>query len=276
VQLALSVRIAEAPRRKDAIAPPFEELAALAAAAGFQALSLRASVVSVHSRPEQVAAARDLLDRLGLAVSMVTGDVPLAANDAEATRAVRGIAPYLDLAEALGARLVRVMLHAAGDIAFARQAADHAATRGITLAHQTHWGSLFETVDGALARLAEIGRPKFAVTYEPANLLACGGDWGQEAIRRLAPRIANVYFQNLRLDQTSPVTFATRRRGPVGVRFLPLGAAGGIAPGPLIETLAEVGYDGFVTVHQPLLPGQTVAQAVGEVAAVFKPLLGSG
>lgn len=273
MKLSLSVRIAEAPRRKDVIALPFDELAAMAAGAGFHALSLRASVVSIHSTPERIAGVRAVLDRLGLAVSMVTGDLPLAANDSEATRAIRDISPYLDLAEALCSRLVRVMLHSQGDIAAAQRAADAAAARGLVLTHQTHWGTLFETVDEALATLAAVNRPNFAVTYEPANLLACGGVWGEEAIRRLAPHIANVYFQNLRPDPTSAVRFTSRRRGPVGVRYLPLGDAGGIAPAPLIEALREVGYAGWFTVHQPLLDGRTVAQAIDEAAAVFRQLL---
>lgn len=273
MRLALSVRIAEAARRKDAIALPFEELARLAAFAGFQALSLRASVVSVDSLPERIAAVREALDRQGLAVSMVTGDVPLAANDGDATRAIHQITPYLDLAQAVGAGLLRVMLHAEADIAPARRAADEAAERGLTLAHQTHWGTLFETVEEALATLAAVGRENFAVTYEPANLLACGGLWDGEAIRRLAPHIANVYFQNLRLDASSPVRFATRRRGPVGVRYLPLGDPAGIDPAPLVQALREIGYQGWFTVHQPLLQGQTVEQAIAEAARVFKPLL---
>ena len=55
-------------------------LAPLAREVGFQGLSMRASVVSVDSPPERVAAVRRLLDETGLAVSMVTGDVALAAN----------------------------------------------------------------------------------------------------------------------------------------------------------------------------------------------------
>ena len=45
MKLSLSVRIAEAPRQKDRIAIPFAELAGIAADAGFEGLSLRASVV---------------------------------------------------------------------------------------------------------------------------------------------------------------------------------------------------------------------------------------
>lgn len=276
MRLALSVRIAEAPRAKDRIAVPFEALAAQAAAAGFEALSMRASVLSVASPARRIAEVRRCLDGLGLGVSMVTGDLALAANDGGATRALREIGPYLDLAEALGARLVRVMLHGAADIAPARRAADLAARRGITLCQQTHWGTLFETVDQALATLAAIDRPNFALTYEPANLLACGGPWGAAAIRRLGPHLANVYFQNLCLDDASPTRFQSHHAGSVGVRFLALDDACGIDAAPLVGALGGIGYAGWLTVHQPLLAGQTVAGAIAGAAAHFRPLIAAG
>jgi sugar phosphate isomerase/epimerase len=272
VRLALSVRIAEQPRRKDRSAVPFAELARMAAAAGFEGLSLRASVVSVQSTPAEVAAVREVLQRQGLEASMLTGDLALAVNDATATRALYHIDPYLDLAEALGARLVRVMLHGPDDLAPARQAAERAAARGLVLCQQTHWGSLAETVAEALDTVAAIGHDSFRLTYEPANLLAAGED-PAAAIPALAPHLANAYYQNLRLDPESPIRFPTRCRGPVGVRFLALDAPGGIDPAPLIAGLAAAGYDGWFTVHQPLIQGETVAAAIQAAADLFLPLI---
>lgn len=273
MQLSLSVRIAESPKRKDVAAVPVETVARLAKNAGFAGLSMRASVLSVQSPTERVAQVRALLDGLGLQVSMVTGDLPLAINNADATGALRNIAPYLDLAAALDCDLIRVMLHQEPDIADARRAADIAAERGIRLSHQMHWGSLFETVEGALDVLERIGRPNFGVTYEPANMLACGADYGADAIARLVPYIFNVYFQNIRLDPDSPVTFATRCRGAVPVRFIALDDPAGIDPRPLIEALKMQGYDGWVSIHQPLLEGDTVETSIEGAAAQFRPLI---
>ena len=273
MKLALSVRIAEPPKRKDVAAVPIETLAPLAKRAGFSGVSMRASVVGVGSPPARVREVRSLLDRLGLAVSMVTGDLALAINDAAATDAVRDITPYLDLAHALGCDLVRVMMHAAADVALAQRAADIAAERGMRLSHQTHWGSLFETVDGALDVLARVDRRNFGVTYEPANLLACADDYGPAAIERLAPYVFNVYFQNVRLDPASPTAFATRCRGAVPVRFLPIADRSGIDPAPLVDALKRAGYDGWVSIHQPLVGTQTVEAAVAEAADLFLPLI---
>jgi len=271
--LSLSVRIAESPRRKDVAAIPIEDLAALAKAAGFAGLSMRASVVSVHSPPARMRQVRSLLDRLGLRVSMVTGDLPLAINDAAATGALYGVTPYLDLAEGLGCSLLRVMMHHEDDIAAARRAADEAAERGMTLSHQMHWGSLFETVDGALDVLTRIDRANFGVTYEPANMLVNGAAHGQRAVERLAPYLRNVYFQNIRLDPASAMKWRSRNRGPVGVRYLDIADRSGIDGAALIEMLQRVGYDGWFSVHQPLRDGEDGDAAIRGAADLFSPMV---
>jgi sugar phosphate isomerase/epimerase len=273
MKLSLSVRIAESPKRKDVAAIPIEVLAPRAAALGFDGVSMRASVVSVESPPARVTEVKRLLDEHKLAVSLVTGDVALAANTADATTALFNITPYLDLAEAMGSRLIRVMAHEAEDIGRMRRAADMAAERGLSIAHQTHWGTLCETVDLALDVVAGVDRDNFGITFDAANIMACGGEYGPEAVRRLAPHLFNVFFQNVRLDPASPINFPSRLQGAVGVRYVPLDDAGGVDILPIIETLRAVGYDGWFTVHQPLRDGQSVDDAMEEAARFFRPII---
>src|SRR6185295_15451921 len=116
MKLSLSVRIAELENRKDHAFMPIEELAPLARAVGFEGLSMRASVVSVDSPPERVAEVRSVLDQAGLAVSMVTGDVPLAANRGDVVRILREPGPYVALAQALGCNLLRVMVRSDDEV----------------------------------------------------------------------------------------------------------------------------------------------------------------
>ena len=168
------------------------------------------------------------------------------------------------------------MLQSASHIPDARAAADEAADRGISLAQQTHWGTLCETTDEALDLVAEIDRPNFGITFEPANLLACGGDHGPEAIARLAPCLSNFYFQNVRLDPAGTHCFKTRRRGDIQLEYLPLDDPAGMAAAPLIAALEQAGYGGWVTVHQPLRAGQSVDQAIAEAARLFRPLVRGG
>ena len=273
MKLSLSVRIAESVSRKDQAAMPLEQLAPLARANGFQGLSMRASALSVDSVPDRRRQVKTLLDRLGLVTSMVMGNVALAANSAAAPDALREITPHLDLADALGCRLVRIMTQTDDDIPHLQRAADQAAERGLTLAHQTHWGTLCETVDQAIALVNKVGRDNVGITFEPSNLRACGGPYGTDAIARLAPYLVNVYFQNVRFNEEGSHVFKTRLRGPVPLNYVALDDAEGIDVRPLVDALKAAGYEGWFSVHQPLRDGQTVPQAVDEAARVFRPLI---
>ncbi|MBI2504342.1 MAG: sugar phosphate isomerase/epimerase [Candidatus Latescibacteria bacterium] len=253
MKLSLSVRVAEKFHAKREAALPLDELAGLAAGAGFRALCMRASQLGTHTPAEQVARGCALLAGQGLAVSMVTGDFPIPENTAEAPQALRRIAPHLDLAQSLGADLIRVALHSEEDIPWAQRAADQAAERGLRLAHQCHTRSLFEQVDESLAVLRRIGRPNFGLIYEPANLELCGQDYGPATIEKFAPYLFNVYLQNQRFDPQGSTKLSTWCRGEVRLDLIPLWEPGGIDFAPLLEALEKVGYTGYVTSHQAAL-----------------------
>ena len=165
------------------------------------------------------------------------------------------------------------MLQSEADIPHAQRAADEAAERGITLAQQTHWGTLCETVEESLDVVRRMDRQNFGITFEPANLLACGEDCGPDALRRLAPHIVNFYSQNVRLDPNGAHTFNSRHAGPTSLTYVAFDDASGIPIAPLIEVLRQTGYTGWVSVHQPLRDGQMVEDAVDEAARVFLPLV---
>src|SRR6185295_216272 len=122
MKLSLSVRIAELENRKDHAFMPIEQLAPLAREVGFAGLSMRASVVSVDSPPERIAEVRRILDAAGLAVSMVTGDVALAANRGDVGRILREPGPYVALAKALDCDLLRVMVRDDAEVELLKQA----------------------------------------------------------------------------------------------------------------------------------------------------------
>jgi len=273
MKLSLSVRIAEPPKQKDVAAIPIDVLAPHAKALGFDGISMRASVLSVDSPADQVRRVRQLLDTLGLSVSMVSGDIPLASNDANAIRALRNITPYLDLADGVGSKMVRVMMHSGEDIPFAQRAADEAAERGLRLVHLTHWGTMFETVEESLETLATVGRDNFGVAFEPANLLACGGDYGPDAIERLTPHLFNVFYSTAVRDPSSSMTFNSRRQGPVPMRFTALNDPDGIPAAPLVKRLRGTGYDGWFTVHQPLRDNEDADDAMRAAADLFRGLI---
>jgi hypothetical protein len=176
MRLSLSTRVGEAFKDKRSLSLPFPDIVSLARATGYPGICLRAAVVGVESPPERVAEVRAVVGEAALAVSMVTGDFHLAANDDHATDALRNIAPYLDLAEAVGCRRIRVMIQREEDIPYARRAADEAGEREVLLCHQVHIGTLFERVAGTSASRSSppTSRP-WGTTTGPSR----SGGWGR-------------------------------------------------------------------------------------------------
>ena len=250
MKLSLSVRVAEKFNSKREADMTLAELADVAVAEGFHALCMRASQVGTHSSGEAVDDAGQQLAARGLACSMVTGDFAIPENTEDGPRALRQITPYLDLAASLSCDLLRVCMKEAADIEWARRACDEAAERAIRLAHQCHTRSLFEQVGPSLDALQQVNRPNFGLIYEPANLELCGEDFGPSTIARFAPYLFNVYLQNQRLNPTGASRLETWVLGDIGFDQIPIWERGGIDLEPVLTALAEVGYTGYVTVHQ--------------------------
>jgi sugar phosphate isomerase/epimerase len=250
MKLSVSCRIAEGFRSKEESILSLSELCDLAVQAGYEAICMRASQIGVHSPPDRVAAARETIRARNLGVSMVTGDFDIVYNNQRGPNCLTHITPYLNLAEALDAPLVRVCIKHDSDIASACRAADEAAERGITLVHQCHVQSLFETVDQIEKRLRQIDRPNFGLIFEAANLEECRQDYGPATIARLAPWIQNVYLQNQRLNPSGAVTLDTWTHGPICFDVIDIPDAGGIDFSIVFDGLKQAGYDGIITVHQ--------------------------
>ncbi len=270
MQLSLSVRIAEEFLSKEHARLPLDELAELARNSGYDALCMRASQVGIHSSAEQQAAAAAQIRDRGLAVTMATGDFDVVYNNDDGPAGLRNIGPFLDLAETLGAPMIRVALKAEQDIPAAQQAADEAAPRGLKLVHQCHTLSLFETVDGIENTLRQIGRPNFGLIYEPANLELCGQDYGPATIARLAPWIVNVYLQNHIIKPDGAITLDTWCRGPVPFDQIPIHTSGGVDFPAVFGGLASIGYQGPVTAHQSGLEDEPLAVTAQRTAEYLR------
>ena len=270
MKLSISCRIAEGFLSKEEASMSLQELADLAVAAGYEAICMRASQIGVRSSPEDVAEAKQILDAHGLGVSMLTGDFDVVYNNERGPDCLRSIGPYLDLADALGAPLIRVALKQQEDVAHARAAADQAAERGIKLVHQCHTLSLFETVDQIEQSLKAIDHPSFGLIFEAANLEICGQEYGPPVIERLAPWIENVYLQNQQLKPDGAVTLDTWCRGPVSFDVTQIHESGGVDFPSVFAGLRAIGYDGTVTVHQSgPEDGETSAVAAATETAEF-------
>ncbi len=272
MRLSLSVRVAESFSDKRNSEMTIDELIALAKGSGYEALCMRASQVGTHTPTETVAEVRRKIDAAGLEVSMVTGDFAVPSNNEEGPLLLRNITPYLDLADALGARLIRVCMKKDEDIEFARRSADEAAERGIRLAHQSHCASLFESVAGSLRVLQEVGRPNFGIIYEPANWFIAGEDYGLDAIRAMQPYLFNFYIQNHRLNPEGVTQVQTWTNGPVGVDHIGVWDEGGIDVEGVFDAMHAVGYEGYLTVHQAFGDVMPVEEAVRKSYERLRPL----
>ena len=269
MKLSLSCRIAELSNNKEKSFLSIESLIKLASTNGFKGISLRPSVISTNTPTQSVLKLKDVFNLNKMSVSMITSNIHLAKNDAYAASNLRNITPCLDLAEQIDTSLVRIMIKNEDDIKFAKRALDEAKERGIILTQQTHWGTLAETIDQTINLIRVIKRKNFGITYEPANLLACGSDYGIKGLEKLLPYIVNFYFQNIKIDQNSSHEFKTLGNGNVRVRYLHLNDKKGIDIKPLIKLLDEQKYKKWFTIHQPLMEGQRVEEAIEEASNLF-------
>lgn len=272
MQLSLSVRFAEQFSSKEIPRMTLPQIAGVARQAGFPALCMRASQVGIQASDAQLHAAHELLQQQQLRVSMVTGNFDIVYNNDAGPQALRDIEPHLRLAQALQAPRVRVALKSAEDLLWAQRAADRAAPLDITLVHQCHTQSLFETVDSIERTLRQIDRPNFGLIYEPANLELCGQDYGPATIARLAPWIRNVYLQNQVVHSRGTVSLDTWCRGLVRFDIWPIHEPGGIDFSIVLAGLREVGYEGTVTVHQSAPEEEPAAEAAQRTAKFIQSL----
>ncbi|MDB4632384.1 sugar phosphate isomerase/epimerase [bacterium] len=275
MRLSLSVRIAEGFLSKEEPTMPLDGVCSLAVEAGYEAICMRASQIGVQSAPDDVREAQRILSEHDMPVSMLTGDFPTVYNNERGPDSLREIRPYLDLAEALSTQRIRVALKHSDDIPFAQRSADEAAERGLTLLHQCHHLSLFETVDGMVETLNAIDRPNFRLIYEPANMEQCGQAYGLESVKRLGPWIDNVYFQNQRIHEGGAISLDSWTCGPVAFDLLQIHEAGGIDFPAVFEGLRSIGYDGTITVHQSAPESGDALRSARATADYLRQLMAS-
>ena len=272
MKLSLSVRVAEAFGSKEESTLTIDQLIELAKNNGYEALCMRASQAGIHSPPQTIQEMSRGVNKAGLVVSMVTGDFAVPRNDEHGPDGLRNITPYLDLAEEFGADLIRICMKKDEDIEWAKKASDEARERKIRLVHQAHCASLFETVEGSLRVLKEVGRPNFGIIYEPANWMIAGQDYGKETIQNLEPYIFNVYVQNHRLNPNGAASVNTWARGRVRLDHIGLWEEGGVNFEEVFAGLHVIDYRGFVTVHQAFAGVMPIEEAVRKSSETLKPL----
>lgn len=269
MKISISSRITEQSNNKEKSFLSLDSFIKLASKNKFDGISLRPSMISTHSSKYLVNQAQELFKVNNMKVSMITSNIHLAKNDELASDILKNITPTLDLAEKLKTSLIRIMIKKSDDIFYAKKALDEAKERNLKLLQQTHWGTLAETLDETVTLIKTINRQNFGITFEPANLMACGSDFNNNALNQLLPHTENFYFQNIILDKKGKHIFPTTHNGDVKVKYVSLDNSKGLNVFSFLDFLKEKKYDKWFTIHQPLLEDQTVEVAIENASKLF-------
>ena len=146
MKLSVSSRIAEGFLSKEEAIMTLPEFCDLAVGAGYKSICMRASQIGIQTPAEEVARGARLIQDKGLEVTMISGDFDIVYNNMQGPRCLHNISPYLDLAEQLGAKLIRICIKTEDDIQAATT--DDISTKGalIHMEHPLPVGALFDVV----------------------------------------------------------------------------------------------------------------------------------
>ncbi len=242
IKLGLSGRIIE--ESGPSYRMPVSDFIAKAAEIGYRGVELRSGQLDHETSDEQVAEIAQALTTNNVACAFANC---LVAQTPENTQNLRRMA---EVARSLAAPYLRM---GAGDIEWVQQACDISVEFEVSIIVQIHTNTPLETVEGALRVCEQVDRPNFGLTYEPANFVLAGRDYGQQALEQLGDKLFNVSLQNLKpVDTTEGEgVIAHQQRGfvrcrpddPEGVNF-----------DKVFGALKAVGYNGYATLIEPISP----------------------
>lgn len=205
---------------------------------------------------------RRRIDELGMRITVVFAgfdgesyaDIPTTAKTVglapPGTRAERleELKRIIDFTAMLGVGATGLHIgfvpHAVGSPDFAslveatRAACRHAEDQDINL----HLETGQEPVDVLLEFLSAVDRPNLFVNFDPANMILYGCGEPIEALSRLGPRVRSVHCKDARWSDQPGVTWGQET---------PLGE-GQVDFAQLLQTLADIGYDGPLTIEREL------------------------
>jgi sugar phosphate isomerase/epimerase len=235
---------------------------AKAAQIGYQGVELRAGQLDSNTTDEEVADIARALSSNGVACAFANC---LTEATAEGLDAVRRMS---EVARALTTPYLR--MHCT-DITWTQQACDIAADDEVNVVVQIHTNTPLETVEGALRVSAQVDRPNFGLTYEPANFVLARRDYGQQALEQLGGKLFNVSLQNLKPveETTGPDIIVHEGRG--FTRCMPDDPEG-VSFERVFTALKAVGYSGFATLIEPISPVMDNWELAETYYQLLKPL----
>jgi L-ribulose-5-phosphate 3-epimerase len=256
---------------------PIEALE-LARALGLDGIDLicqadyRSAIVPDASLDEALELQREAAKR-GLVIAAMTPYEKRFSSpvETEYDASIAALVHAVDLADALGARSVRLLAgNAVADpdwkravarlVSAIRHIADYAAPKGVALNIENHSGTLADTAVRTVEIWQSVRRANVGIVYDPANLIRDGKEHLPESfdLQRAAIGLVHVKDYQFHIDtRAQPSSEATRRSVPVGE---------GDVPWPLImQRLIQAGYTGDFSLEYEMrwVPGDLPPTPIG-------------
>ena len=266
MKLSLSTRNVEGTRTATEIQAilPYEQFLTIAKSAGYEAVSVRAAAGGLQTPLIRLYEMAKLTRAAGLKVSMVSPDFPVPLNNDRAPECLRNITPYLNVAEIFDCDQVRIGMKKDEDIVWAQRAADEARERKLRLVHHAEANTLFATFDLAISTLKRVNRKNLGYLHDECQWMVNTRDYRPDRVvsnmKAIAPWLWNVYIKN---QMGGP--------GPVNRPEMKLSDPGGVDWDRHFEGLNEIGYTGYVTVHESNPPYGSPMEAAVRCHEFLKP-----
>jgi len=243
IKLGLSGRIIE-EHTEDGLTyqMPVVDFIARVAEIGYLGIELRTGQMNHKTNNEEVAEVARALGSNNVACAFVNYS---AQQTPDALPHMRRMA---EIARQLATPYVRMGVN---DIKWVQQACDIAEEYEVSCIAQIHTNTPLETVEGALRVCARVDRDNFGLSYEPANFVLAGRDYGPKALEQLADKLFNVSIQNLKPVIQTEGESVIMHQGLGFVRCHP-GDPEGIDFKRVFSGLKSVGYNGYATVIEPI------------------------
>lgn len=246
------------------------EACTLAAEIGYDAVEFmgRDPHLSSETSDDAARSLREQLDELGLAVSCIasyTGNY-VGKSDSDCTEQLDELERFCELAPILGTDAIRhgpggppafraTESHYEEGAQWMQRAADLAADHGIELLVEIHGNTIVESTADATHLLDLVDRANVSVIHDAANMYIRAEAHGSASIEELGDHLGHVHVKDeLRVEDTDhPARFSQENRRGTEYYEASLLGDGDIDQQAMFDTLAEAGYDGYITdeCHRP-------------------------
>jgi len=150
------------------------------------------------------------------------------------------------------------------DIVWAQRAADEARERKLRLVHHAEANTLFATFDLAIGTLKKVNRRNLGYLHDECQWMVNTKDYRPDRIvanmKAISPWLWNVYIKN---QMDGP--------GSINRPEMKLSDPGGVDWDRHFEGLHEIGYMGYVTVHESNPPYGSPMEAAVRCYQFLKP-----